>query len=160
MDIKAVIILSVIIVISVVCNLFAIFFIRYNVKKTKKEVTLKEKLVFLLCTLNLCNIIGYNIELHAAIVGETKETECQTQGFIICFCTYSNIGYFVSLTLERYISILYPFLSEEWYSHKSKAAMFMFLPVFGGAILGTSPLVGWGTYGRSREHKHVLFVSI
>ena len=80
MHVKAV--LSVIIVFSVVCNLFAIYFIRRNGKKKKKEITLKEKVVFLLCTLNLCNIIGYTIRLHAATVGETKEANNYCLSFI------------------------------------------------------------------------------
>ena len=132
---------------SIICNVIAITFIQH--KKSRK--TLKEKLVFLLCSINLCQTIGYSIELYAAFTGKIQDVACQVQAFVICFSTYTTLGCFVSLTIERYLNIIYPFKCQVWLNDKFKVAQFLLLPILGGFVLGTPPLLGWGTYGKSRK---------
>ena len=133
------------------CNLIAMIFIRRKRKIKRQKISLKEKVVLLLCVFNLCQIAGYSIELQAAVRGVITVASCQIQAFIICFCTYSNIGLFVSLTIERYISISYPFSCRGWYKRKTISALFLLLPACIGLVLGAPPLIGWGRYERPRN---------
>ena len=146
-DVTAVIILCVIIILSTTCNTTAIYHIRNSSKKS-----LKEKIVLLLCTINLFQALGgYSIELHAAFTGGIKSIECQIQGFIVCLCTYSNIGLFVSLTIHKYLIIIYPFQSDRWLKGRFIPASFLIVPLITGFILGTPPLLGWGKYWKPRN---------
>ena len=149
MNVLAVVILLVIIILSTNCNVIAISYI------FRKKKHLKDKIVFVLCTTNLCQALGgYTIELYSAITGQIKDTECQIQAFIVCFCTYSALGFYISLTIEKYIKILYPFQSDRLLKGKFLSASLLFSPLLVGLLLGTPPLIGWGKYGKSLNDSH------
>jgi len=142
----AIILLGILIITNLGCNIFAIVFIF----RKRSETTVKDKIVTLLCALNAIQVIAYSIELRCAIDEDISSGHCMAEAFIICAFTYSSIGYFVVLAVERYISIVFPYQHEFWYSSTRNIIWFT-LPPAVGVILGAAPLVGWSSYGKSRD---------
>ena len=73
------------------------------------ESSLKDKIVTLLCVVNCTQCVGYIIELQATIKNVITEESCNAAAFLTCTLTYISVGYFVALTLERYLAITEPF---------------------------------------------------
>ena len=128
------------------CNSCAIAFIN---TKNRSKGSLKDKIVTLLCVINILQVVGYLIELQATIKTEITNEQCQVSGFMISMLTYTSIGYFVALTVERYFAIKLPYKYETWFSD-GRNAWWLGAPLLFGILLAVPPLVGWGKY--SKDH--------
>lgn len=140
--------LLIIMLLSIACNLFAIYFI----KQKRSETTMKDRIITLLCLINLTPTIGFVIELYAAAREEISDRACAIAAFSVCTCTYSAIGCFVALMFERYTSIVHPFKYVVVFASRVNNFATLAFPLFVGVLLGGAPLVGWGKYGRSRAN--------
>merc|ERR1719447_2057412 len=84
-----------------ICNSCAIAFINSKLKhNSEQSLGLKDKIVTLLCFINLLQPVGYLIELYSAINNGIAPGPCQVAAFTTCMLTYVTIGYFVALTVE------------------------------------------------------------
>ena len=109
--------LVVIVIGCLICNTCAIAFINTKFKKNSEQsLRLKDKIVTLLCLINLLQPVGYLIELYSAINDEITAGPCQVAAFTTCTLTYVTIGYFVALTVERYLAIKLPYKYVIWFS--------------------------------------------
>ena len=68
MELLNVVCLVVIITLGSFCNTFALYFLLCKHTKT----THKDKIVALLCSINLLQNVGFGIELHAALKGSSS----------------------------------------------------------------------------------------
>ena len=146
MTIANIVCLVLIIVFGILCNAFGLTFILRH----DAERTLKDKIIAILCIMNASQSLGYAIELHAAIKNQSTKGFCEAAAFIVCSLTYTSIGYFVALTIERCITITLPFMYVAWFSNNNKT-WWLCVPPICGLFLGAAPLFGWGRYGHSRE---------
>lgn len=138
--------LIIILILSIPCNTFAITFIY----KTKEKRTVKDRVITTFCVSNLWQTIGYIIELHFAVNRQITTGVCEAAAFILCFCTYTTIGCFMTLTIERYLSILYPFFYRIVFERKGVSLLSVLIPTLYGFVFAVAPLFGWGRYGPSR----------
>ena len=129
------------------CNALVILFVHFKESRT----TLKDRIITFLCFTNTLQTIGYTIGLYAVIANHISRTACLFSAFLLCSLTYSSIGYLVSLTLERYIAIKYPYKYLLWMYPSTKAWIWLLLPSLIGPVVGVAPILGWGRYGQSRE---------
>lgn len=137
--------LSTIITIGFVCNIFAIFFLYTN----RKRAIIKDIIIVVLCLINLLQLSAFCLELYLVLHDGIGDTACIASAFLVCFCTYTAIGCFLMLMLERYTAILYPFKYVIWTMRtKTKISCFLIPPVY-GLFLSGAPLLGWGGYGHS-----------
>lgn len=143
---SATICLSVVITTGIICNVFAITLI--YVQKTKK--LLKEKIVLVLCCINLCQTIGYIMELTFSISNDVQTCACVAEAFIICFSTYTIIAYICTLIMERYMAIVHPFLYLSSIPKRIVTFMCLLIPLLYGLFFGAAPMLGWGKYGQAR----------
>lgn len=147
MDAVSVVLLVVIIFLTITCNTFAnLFYLR-----KRSESTLKDKLVALLCIMNACQTIAFIVELYGAITGHLTEGACKVEVTIICCFTYTSIGYYVQLAIERVTGIIYPYEFQAWYIENPNTK-WLLLPPLAGFLLGLAPLMGWSGYGKHRDH--------
>ena len=91
------------------------------------------------------------MNLHVILIGTIMMTMCKTSTFLICSLTYTSIGYFVILSIERYVAIVYPFQCKSWFSHKNQAICLLLAPIYGFSI-GATPLLGWSSYARPQNN--------
>ena len=75
---------------------------------------------------------------------------CQCTTALVCSLTYTSIGYFVVMALERYAAIVHPLKYERWFSKFITQTCYIIPPICGFA-LGTAPLFGWSRYGKTYE---------
>lgn len=139
--------LVVVIIGCVVCNSCAIWFINM----TRRQRSLKDKIVTLLCSINICQTITYSIELHAAVKNKIGGVACQVAATSICILTYTSIGCFVTLTVERYLAINKPFQYVTWFSDGHNNTWWLTGPPVFGILLAIAPLLGWSRYEKGRE---------
>ena len=78
-------------------------------------------------------------------------TPCKASTFLLCSFTYSSIGYFVILSVERYVSIVCPYQHKSWFTFKNQIITLAVAPVYGFSI-GVAPLLGWSGYTRPRSN--------
>ena len=78
-------------------------------------------------------------------------TLCKTSTFLICSLTYTSIGYFVVLSIERYVAIVYPFQYKSWFSHNNQIICLLLAPLYGFSM-GAAPLLGWSGYAKSQNN--------
>ena len=97
MRLMHVITLAIIIVAGICFNVSAVIFI----SRKNSNTSLRDKIVVVLCVINLLQTIGFGIEVHSTVTGLLGEVECQASAFIVSFITYTASGCFVALTLER-----------------------------------------------------------
>lgn len=147
MDTISVVFLLIIIVSCIVFNVFALTFI-YRLKN--RRVT-KEKIIAFLCIINLSQVSGYSIQLHGAVTEHLPDAACKTGAFIICFTTYTSIGLFVTLIVERYIAIIHPYKYHVWADSREFIVLCILLPIIYGFVFAVFPFTGWGRYGRSKN---------
>jgi len=142
-----VVFLSCIMVTGLVVNTVALVFLL----RKKSTSTLKDKVIIVLCIINVLQSTGFGIELNAAIKGSVTTLWCKTAGFIICFLTYTSIGYFLILAIERYVAILRPLHYGTWFTFRNTMVLLVLPPLYGLSI-GALPLVGWSGYARPRNN--------
>ena len=70
---------------------------------------------------------------------------------MICSLTYTSIGYFVTLAIERYVAIIHPFKYNQGFSSKH-TALCLLVPVVYGFTIGGIPLLGWSGYARPHNN--------
>ena len=141
--------LVVIVLSCIACNTCAIVFIN-NKRGAGRPLILKDKIVILLCVVNILQPAGYLIELYSTVNNGITGGACQAAGFTTCMLTYTSIGYFVALTVERYLAIKEPYKYVVWFSEGRNTWWLGGAPIF-GLLLGIGPLAGWGNYGKSRS---------
>ena len=139
--------LTIIVLATISSNVCSIVFIN----RKGHERTLKDKIVTVLCVINCIQSTGYMVELQATVKNVITAQACNAAAFIICTCTYSSIGYFVALTVERYLAIRKPFKYVLWFGESRNNSWWLAFPPIFGILLGIAPLAGWSAYGKSRE---------
>ena len=127
------------------CNIGSILFIN----RKNHDRSLKDKIVTILCIINCSQNIGYLIELQATIKNAITVEACEAAGFFVCTLTYTSVGYFVALTVERYLAIKEPFKYVTWFSEGQNIWWLSFPPII-ALLLGIAPLAGWSQYDKSR----------
>lgn len=148
MEIKNIVCFSIIITFEMSFNTIAISLIFRKRSKT----TLKDKLVTTLCFINISQTIPYSNELIFAILDSAEKRVCIAAAFLVCFATYTSIGYFVVLLIERYISVVFPFKYDVITHKKWVRNIFFMLPVLYGLMFSVPPLLGWGKYGHTQRN--------
>lgn len=114
----------------------------------KRNKLLKDSLIKAFLIANLGLNISYVIEILSNLdIVPRDGAACEIQGFGICSTTFASVGYFLSMTIERYIVVVYR--SSTW-SSKKKRLSFLLAPLVGFA-LAAPPLFGWGKYSRSKN---------
>ena len=142
-----ILVLSSIICASVVCNISALLFIRGQ--NSARNLSLKDKTISILCVTNILLTIPYTIEVHAYAEQYISDTSCQISAFLVCCLTYTSIGYFVELAMERSISTS---SLHTGYVDCASSVIWLLIPPIIGFMLGSAPLLGWGKYGKSRAN--------
>ena len=102
-----------------------------------------------LCVINCCQSIGYIIELQATIKNVITVEACKVAAFFVCTLTYTSVGYFVALTVERYLAIKEPFRYVTWFG-EGRNTWWLAFPPLAAILLGVAPLAGWSRYDKSR----------
>ena len=139
--------LSCTIIFNLICNTFAISFI-FTKKKTNR--TFKDEIVAALCVVNVGQNICYCAELSSAIHERFSHIQCELQAFAICSLTYTSIGYFVVLAVERFTSIKKPTKHIIWFRSRRRRIVYIIIPLLIGVLIGVGPLFGWSAYGKAR----------
>ena len=139
--------LIIVILASFSCNICSILFIN----RKNHDRSLKDKIVTILCIINCGQSIGYIIELQATIKNAITVEACKASGFFVCTLTYMSVGYFVALTVERYLAIKEPFNYVTWFSEGRNAWWLIFPPIV-AILLGIAPIAGWSGYDKSRMY--------
>ena len=99
-----------------------------------------------MCLTNICLMVPYVNELCAIIRGKISDNACVVSAFLICFFSYTSIGYFVELAIERCISISY---LNTGHVDCISSILWLLVPPMIGFTLSVAPLCGWGKYGRT-----------
>ena len=99
--------------------------------------------------------IGYSAQLfNVTREGEGEDWLCIFAGFIITCTSLSSIYHLVSLTIERYCSIVHA-LGPHQFLSKPKNAIYFLAPAWLQALFWAGvPLLGWGGYNREPLSKH------
>ena len=135
--------LGLIISAALTCNIVALVFILH-----KQSSTLKDKTIAILCIINILQTGAYGIEMHAAIQSQISIAACKISALLICSFTYTSIGYFVEIALERYVTMLY--FSAEHTDYLS-TVLWLLIPPVVRFTFASAPLLGLGKYGKSRD---------
>ena len=88
-----------------------------------------------------------------SILGFGSGSSCKIASFFVCSLTYTSIGLFVILAIERYVAIIHPFKYNPCFSRKNSSAWLLVAPVYGFSI-AVIPLFGWSGYARPHNNSH------
>ena len=132
--------LGIIICAALSCNIVALVF---NLRK-RTESTIKERTIIVLCAINVLQTLVYCMEMYSMYSGNETLQSCQVASLLMCSFTYSSVGYYVVVALERYVTASYLTDFTDYLSN----TLWLIVPPVCGFSLGSAPMLGWGRYGK------------
>ena len=145
-----------IIVIAIIISCFLNALVILGIIKKQSKMTLRDMILISLAACDLVQIsFGYSTELHGYLNrGKTPLGLCKVSGYIVSLSALSAISLLVSLSWERYFSVIHPTFMDK-FSLSVKAGFAFILPAcFYGSFWATIPLLGWGEYTREPGSRH------
>ena len=144
-----------IIVIAIIISYFLNALVILGIIKKQFKMTLRDMILISLAACDLVQIsFGYSSELHGYLSEETPSGLCKVSGYIVSLTALSAISLLVSLSLERYFSVIHPTFMDK-FSQSVKAGFAFIIPAcFYGSFWATIPLLGWGEYTREPGSRH------
>ena len=145
-----------IIVIAIIISCFLNALVILGIMKKQSKMTLRDMILISLAACDLVQIsFGYSSELHGYLNrGKTPLGLCKVSGYIVSLTALSAISLLVSLSWERYFSVIHPTFMDK-FSQSVKAGFAFILPAcFYGSFWATIPLLGWGEYTREPRSRH------
>ena len=145
-----------VIVVAIIISCFLNALVILGIIKKQSKITLRDMILTSLAACDLVQIsFGYSSELHGYLNrGKTPLGLCKVSGCIVSLTALSAISLLVSLSLERYFSVIHPIYMKQ-NSESVKAGFAFILPAcFYGSFWATVPLIGWGEYTREPGSRH------
>ena len=145
-----------VIVVAIIISCFLNALVILGIIKKQSKITLRDMILTSLAACDLVQIsFGYSSELHGYLNrGKTPLGLCKVSGYIVSLTALSAISLLVSLSWERYFSVIHPTFMDK-FSQSVKAGFAFILPAcFNGSFWATIPLLGWGEYTREPGSRH------
>ena len=145
-----------IIVVAIVISFFVNALVILGIIKKQSKITIRDMILTSLAACDLVQIsFGYSSELHVCFNSQkTPLGLCKVSGYIVSLTALTNISLLVSLSLERYFSVVHPIFMSK-FSKSVKAGLVFILPAcFYGTFWATIPLLGWGEYTQEPGSPH------
>ena len=145
-----------IIVFGIIISCFLNALVILGIIKKQSKMTLRDMILTSLTTCDLVQIgFGYFLELYGYLNSEeTPLGLCKVSGYIVSLTSLSDISLLVSLSLERYFSVVHPNCMSR-FCESVKAGFAFILPAcFYGSFWATIPLLGLGDYTREPGSLH------
>lgn len=113
----------------------------------RRKIRLEEiQLVSLAVSDALQAATGYSIELYVYRSGNNKGILCCAAGFCNTFLALVSITHIVALSIERYITLCYPYLAHTWFTNKCAPCVFVVPAWLYGLLWAIMPVLGWSSY--------------
>ena len=141
------------IVLSVFLNLSVILF--FCCQKNKLNV-LELSLVSLALSDLLQAGIGFSMEILSFFKkNENNEKSCIIGGFLVGSLSLVSMLSLVTISLERYVVLKYPFQTRDLFQNQKIAIIVIIFTWILAILYSLPPLVGWSSYRRLRDDDFV-----
>ena len=145
-----------IIVVAIIISCFLNALVILGIIKKQSKMTLRDMILISLAACDLVQIsFGYSSELHGYLNrGKTPQGLCKVSGYIVSLTALSAISLLVSLSLERYFSVIHPTFMDKFSQSVKAGFAFILQACFYGSFWATIPLLRWGEYTREPGSRH------